>query len=313
MEAGPGGGGDPERHAVRTAAASRAVQEPSYVPLGDPHLDAKLFPHLHPYGSGSLRAEEGAGGIQRQARSRLTAVDPGFRHCPVWQFFNLDRLIKNNLYFKERKRLERAAAERPRTEPGREDDRGGGGGRKRPREDEDRDAGAAGGGGGGPGDPERIAPYLFGHVEPSHIPESRGWWDTVRRDLYAITEDHEKGMMAGMVTLPQNDRAPELLSHCRRGPCARPTEREKFEYLLARKERGAGTGAVQQDPAAGVLSFQRRNADMKANFLRAYRVTPLGVAEDTFDRTEAQKRWALHGHLHRREKPPKAPRETHEL
>ena len=134
-------------------------------------------------------------------------------------------------------------------------------------------------------------------MEPSHIPESRGWWDTVRRDLYAITEDHEKGMMTGMVTLTQNDRAPELLSHCRRGPCARPTEREKFEYQLARKERGAGAGAVQQDPAAGVLSFQRRNADMKANFLRAYRVTPLGVAEDTFDRTEAQNRGALHSHV----------------
>ena len=94
-EAGPGGGGDPERHAVRTAAASRAVQETSYVTLGDPHLDAKLFPHLHPYGSGSLRAEEGAGGIQRQARSRLTALDPGFRDCPVWQFFNRDRLTKS--------------------------------------------------------------------------------------------------------------------------------------------------------------------------------------------------------------------------
>ena len=54
---------------------------------------------------------------------------------------------------------------------------------------------------------------------------------------------------------------------------------------------------MQQDPAAGVLSFQRRTADLKANFLRAHRVTPLGVAEDTFDRTEAQNRGALHSHV----------------
>ena len=50
-----------QTHATQTAAAAREVQETSYVTLGDPHLDAKLFPVHHPYGSGSLRADEGAG------------------------------------------------------------------------------------------------------------------------------------------------------------------------------------------------------------------------------------------------------------
>ena len=45
--------------------------------------------------------------------------------------------------------------------------------------------------------------------------------------------------MTGMVTMTQNDRAPELLAHLRRGPGAQPTEAEKYEYLLARKTRGA--------------------------------------------------------------------------
>ena len=172
-------------------------------------------------------------------------------------------------------------------------------------ESEDGYEGGAGGRGGG-GDPagpaqssegQQIPPYLFGHAEPSHIPESRGWWDRERKNLYAITEDHEKGMMTGMVTLTQNDRAPELLAHCRRGPCAQPTEREKLEYLLARKNPAGGRSAVQKDPTAAVLSFQRRNLEMKTNFLRANRVTPLGISEDTFDRTEAQNRGALHAHI----------------
>ncbi len=291
----------------RTAASARAVQETSYVTLGDPHLDAKLFPHLHPYGSGSLRAEEGAGGLQKYTKSRLTSLDRGFRDCTAWQFFNLDRLIKNDLYFRERGRRQRAPAGRGNAgaEAGEEAP---GHGRKRGRGETDNDDG-------GPGQPqdrggdknaadaarenesEKIPQSLFGFAEPSHVPESRGWWDRERKNLYAITEDHEKGMMTGMVTLTQNDRAPELLAHCRRGPCAQPTEREKFEYLLARKEKGVGRPEVQKDPTAAVLSFQRRNLEMKTNFLRANRVTPLGISEDTFDRAEAQNRGALHSHI----------------
>ena len=139
--------------------------------------------------------------------------------------------------------------------------------------------------------------YIFGNTVPARIPESSAWWDRERKNLYAITEDHEKGMMTGMVTLTQNDRAPELLAHLRRGPGAQPTEAEKYEYLLARKTRGAAQPLLQKDPLAGVISFQRRNMELKTNFLRAHRVTPLGISTDTFDRTEAQNRGALHAHI----------------
>ena len=77
----------------------------------------------------------------------------------------------------------------------------------------------------------------------------------------------------------------------------RQTEKEKFEYLWARKSRGAGRSNVQEDPVAAVLSFQRRSLELKTNFLRSHLVTPLGISEDTFDRTEAQKRQALHAHI----------------
>ena len=94
-----------QAHATQTAAGAREVQETSYVTRGDPHLDAKLFPVHHPYGPGSLRADEGAGGLQRFAKSRLLSLDSGFRRSATWQPFNLDRLIKNDLYFRARGRL----------------------------------------------------------------------------------------------------------------------------------------------------------------------------------------------------------------
>ena len=48
--------------------------------------------------------------MQRFAKSRLLSIDHNFRRSPVWSFFMLDRLIKNNLYFDERKRKQRARA-----------------------------------------------------------------------------------------------------------------------------------------------------------------------------------------------------------
>jgi hypothetical protein len=94
--------------AMRDAAA--ALRSETKVTLGDAHLDAKLFPHLHPYGSGSLRAEEGAGGIQHYAKNRLLSLEHGFRHSPVWGFWMLERLIKNDLYFRERQRQATSSA-----------------------------------------------------------------------------------------------------------------------------------------------------------------------------------------------------------
>ena len=41
------------------------------VTLGDPHLDAKLFPGLLPHGTGSCRAEAVGGGLQRYCRTLL--------------------------------------------------------------------------------------------------------------------------------------------------------------------------------------------------------------------------------------------------
>ena len=78
-------------------STAKALRSQAKVTLGDPHLDAKLFPHLHPYGTGSLRSEEGAGGIQQYAKSRLLSLDHAFRKTAVWSFYMLERIIKNDL------------------------------------------------------------------------------------------------------------------------------------------------------------------------------------------------------------------------
>jgi hypothetical protein len=90
--------------AMREAASGMT----SRVTFGDPHLDAKLFVYLLPHGTGSCRAEEGAGGLLQYAKSCLLSLDPSFRRSPVWSFFQLDRMIKNDLYFRERGRKARA-------------------------------------------------------------------------------------------------------------------------------------------------------------------------------------------------------------
>ena len=100
-----------------------------------------------------------------------------------------------------------------------------------------------------------------------------------------------------MVTSTQNDNSPELLAHARRGPCAPAEEAEKFEYLLTRWAPGSTRAKVQDDATAAVLSFQMRTHALKQNFLRRHQRTPLGVATDYWDRTEAQTRQALHAHI----------------
>ena len=113
----------------------------------------------------------------------------------------------------------------------------------------------------------------------------------------SITEDHELGLMSGMVTSTQNDASPELLAHARRGPCAKPTDEEMCEYLMARRAPGSQRAKVQEDATAAVVSFQHRTHVLKHHFLRRHRRTPLGISTNHWDRTEAQKRHALHAHI----------------
>ena len=52
--------------------------EETWVPANDPHYDAKLWTHLHPYGTGSMLAEPGAGSGYRHAENRLALIQSWF-------------------------------------------------------------------------------------------------------------------------------------------------------------------------------------------------------------------------------------------
>ena len=78
----------------------------TWVMASEAHYDAKLFPHVHPYGTGSVYSEPGAGGIQHHARNRLTNIQSWFRRSSTWGFWFLTRLIQSELFFKNARRRE---------------------------------------------------------------------------------------------------------------------------------------------------------------------------------------------------------------
>ena len=55
--------------------------------FSEPHMDAKLFPHVHPYGTGSLLSELGSGSPHRHAKNRLLLIQSWFRKSALWGFW----------------------------------------------------------------------------------------------------------------------------------------------------------------------------------------------------------------------------------
>ena len=126
---------------------------------------------------------------------------------------------------------------------------------------------------------------------------SSAWWREQQKDLFALTEPHELGMMSCMVTITHNDYVPELLANIRRGPFAVPTEDEKLEYLVTRKPAQKTRCDFENFSMEHVLSHQRRVTATKKKFMQRGKRTPLGIVKEWWDRTEAQMRAALHQHI----------------
>ena len=227
----------------------------------EPHYDAKVWPHVHPYGTGSALAEPGSGSFGKHARNRLVLIQSWFRTSAMWGFWFLNRITTAELYFTNRKR---------------------------------QATGRSGASTGTEADP--ITRH-YGTVVPSSIPESTEWWKKHQKDLLAMSDDDELGLMQAMVTVTHNDSCPEMLAAIRRGPFATPTEEEFIEYLLKRKPRDRARPKFEQHSLEHVLSFQRRVYNMKKKFMVRNKRTPLGRILDWWDRTEAQMRAALHSHI----------------
>ena len=135
---------------------------------------------------------------------------------------------------------------------------------------------------------------LYGTALPASIPETTPWWRRQSKDLMAMSEDAEMGLMQAMLTQSHNDKSPEMLAAVRRGPFSTPTDEEMIEYLLTRKRRNQDRPPFEHFSAEHVLSYQRRIQATKQHFMKRGKRTPLGRLIDWWDRTEAQMRAALH-------------------
>ena len=63
----------------------------------DPHLDAKVFPCAHPYGTGSVRSGATSIQPQRVCRNRLLSLQSFYRRSSRYAFWNLDMMLKRKL------------------------------------------------------------------------------------------------------------------------------------------------------------------------------------------------------------------------
>ena len=60
--------------------------------------DAKLWVHMHPYGTGSLFSEPGSGGMYRLARNRLLLIQKCFRENMLYAYCYLNRVINKETW-----------------------------------------------------------------------------------------------------------------------------------------------------------------------------------------------------------------------
>ena len=130
--------------------------------VSDPHLDAKIFPCAHPYGTGSVQSEGTSVQPFRVCRSRLLALQSFFRKSSRYAFWMLDMNIKRQLFFNNlyRRRCGHSSA--------------------------------------GPADSDKFT-QTYGSIVPHSIPESTSWWKQQKFELQAISDDAEAGMMQAMV------------------------------------------------------------------------------------------------------------------
>ena len=117
--------------------------------VSDPHLDAKVFPIVHPYGTGSVNAEGTSVQPQRVCRNRLLSLQSFFNRTSRYAFWQLDMMIKRHLFFfnlhRVRSNWKSTAA------------------------------------------PDDKFAQASGTIIPRHIPESSAWWKAVRVCLFLQT------------------------------------------------------------------------------------------------------------------------------
>ena len=109
----------------------------------------------------------GSGAPLRHIQNRAAALQSWFRRTSTWGFFQADNTMKRSLFFKNRARVRGGLGKQTSTK----------------------------------------FEKAFGSVVPSSIPESTAWWRRQSKELAAITDDVESGLMNLMVSACRSIRA----------------------------------------------------------------------------------------------------------
>ena len=198
-----------------------------------------------------MLSEKHSGSPKAHFRNRACQIQSLFRRWSLWAFEKLDWIIKHELFNLNYRRRQQH------------------------------------GGGQSWKDQQETDPYTrkYGTIVPKNIPEGSAWWKEQAKDLFALTEEHELGMMSCMVTITHNDLVPETLANIRRGPFSAPTVEEHVEYLFTRVRADRERADFENYGMEHVLSYQRRVAAIKEHFMRRNHKTPLlGIIRDFWDR-----------------------------
>ena len=241
------------------AAGSKYVLEETWVKANDSHYDAKCWPCAHPYGTGSVNSEIGAGNPKGFVRNRANGIQSWFRRNALRAFWKLDWLIKKDLFSMNM--------------------------RRKTKDDVPPASGAL--------------TKHFGTAIPKSIPESSAWWKAQQKELFALTDEAELGLMSAMVTITHNDGVSEMLANIRRGAFAQPDQSEKCEYLFTRVKASQKRPNFEDYALEHVLSYQRRVNAIKDEFMVRNKKTPLGIVRDWWDRTLANKNMTIFGRVFR--------------
>ena len=233
------------------------------------------------YGSGSVLSEPHSGSPKAHFRNRACQIQSLFRRYCIWAFEKLDWIIKHDLFNLNYRKTQQQQHHQQRQH----------------------------GGAASSHDQQEADPYKrkYGTTIPKNIPESSAWWKEQGKDLFALTEEHELGMMSCMVTITHNDLVPETLANIRRGPFSAPTQEEHVEYLFTRVRADRERSDFENYGMEHVISYQRRVAATKEHFMRRNHKTPLGIVRDFWDRSSCLFIFCLQTLLIRSPHPPPPP------
>ena len=225
-------------------------------------LDAKLFPHLYPIGSGSWVRHKKLS-LMDFSEMRLLNYDPRFRRDKYYQFWLLNRILNDKILKYNKATIKCADPEqiKIKTVSDLKQDR------------------------------EKPLSKQAGVRLPTKLPGSRNYYREATKDLRSMCL--EIGDPTFFITITQNDGAADLQAIVKENkPGAKPPQ---YDYLN-QPIRRSGKPVVDM-PTEAVLRMNRFINGFKQRFIRNKVNNPFGDVHEFFIRTEYQKRGALHYHI----------------